>query len=195
MELTRINVDFKDIRPNQQIQNISADVVLVDSTTENVQPMLYILKQDKFFSEQDFEAIIQGFLSFDRDAFVQAGEVASINKKNKQIILSNQNTVTYNHLIVARGTQTALLSYEFLAGVQTLVDALRVRKKLPSSLETASNNNFQTKKTKRRASKQQLDQSQPPQKVEKIHPVKLLSSMAAKSNLNRKNKRLYEVQL
>lgn len=194
MNLTKINIEFKDMRPLSSIQNISANVVLLDRTVQDAEQSLYMLKQGMVFSEQDFEAIKEGNLPYDRDAFILVGQVLSVNKKLKQIILTNQNTVTYQHMIIAAGTKPSLLSYEFLAGVQTLVDALRVRKKIPSSFAPVESTKPHEKK---KTLKQNENSSSTTPKVDPDRLKKLLKAQPQKtsSHIAEGNTRLYEVQI
>jgi NADH dehydrogenase FAD-containing subunit len=192
MELIKIGIDFKDIRENQIKQHISADVVVIDRTTSDVHPMLYMLKNARDLDENDREAIKSGCLIIDRDAFIQVGEVLMVDKRKKHIILVNQNTLSYKRLIIASGTQNTLISYEFLAGIQTLIDAIRVRKKIPSSFakthKEENKKNSRVKKTK----------SEPSPKVDSVSNsnIKPTSTDSYRNlNLAGTHKRLYEVQI
>lgn len=133
MHIHKIGIEFKEIRENQTNCHIIADIVVVDRTTSEISPKLYILKDNRFIEEKDLDALKNGYLHFDKDAFIQLGEVTLINKKKKHIILSNGNTLSYKKMIVASGTKQSILNNEFLPAFKTLIDALRVKEKIPSS--------------------------------------------------------------
>ena len=107
-------------------KHMVAEVVLIDKSQSALRPLLYQLKKNSL-SETSVDKAIQdgGLVSVDRDAFMMVGEVLSIDKKKKMIHLSNQNTVSYKHLIVANDE-------EFSHAIHALIDALKVQKKIPS---------------------------------------------------------------
>lgn len=194
MELNKISIEFKEVRANLTNQHISADVIVIDKTTSEVQPIAYMLKNDQILEEEDFEAIKNGCLLYDRDAFILLGEVLTIDKKKKYIVMVNQNTLTYKKLIIAAGKQNALLSYEFLAGVQTLVDALRVRSKIPSSFA----NLLEMEQKKLPPSHVSQENKDPfPKRVETISHTNITIHHFENHNssLTDATKRLYEVQI
>lgn len=192
MEISKINIEFKEINENQINQHITADVVVIDRTVPGVEPMLYMLKKDHVICEEDFEMMKNGFETFDRNAFIQVGEVLTIDKKNKHIVLTNQNTLSYKQLVVAAGMKNSLLNYEFFAGIQTLIDALRVRKKIPSSFA-----NTQPEEGKRSPHLSQKTNDIAPNKVESVS-INLQQNNTDSNrdiSLSGSTKRLYEVQI
>ncbi len=189
MELSKIRIDFKDFNEFHAQCNVQADIVLIDRTYSDKQPMVYILKKDHIFAGEELSSC-----SIDKDSFLQMGEMLTLNKKSKILILSNDNTITYNHLIIASGSQHELLNDEFLAGVQTLVDALRVRKKIPNSFATMTipaenKKNLDHPHVEATESKRRI-------RVDKVRSKKIVKTDA--ENLNRllqSSKRTYEVQV
>ena len=134
-----IGPDFKDLSPSMAKRNIYAEVVLIDRLHPDSQPALYQLNNGS--AEEDLKAIKQGIISLQSDAFVMVGEVVSINKKSKTIILSNENTVTYKYLIIANAGRHQHVhgGEEFNSSLNTLFYALLMSKKIPNSFSTTEN--------------------------------------------------------
>lgn len=133
----RINTDYTDVRnaPPQMARLV--EVVLLDVTSNGVGGSAYQLKKDGSFTEEELMLIKQGVISIHEDAFIPLGEVKEVKRHRKQLVMTNDNTVHYHHLIIVRGTSPTLLSFEFLAGLHTLIDALRVQSKIPASIKVA----------------------------------------------------------
>ncbi len=117
-------VDFKDMKSPAKDTTIFAEIVLIDRTHPAVQPLLYQLNSDS--PSHDISHFQNHLISLTRDAFQEVGPVDSIDRKHKQILLANKNTVNYKYLIIASGNNNTLSS-----GLQTLIDALKV-KSLPA---------------------------------------------------------------
>lgn len=139
-----IGVDYKDAeRPLQWEQHLYAEIVLIDKTSSSTNPLLYQLKDTAIPLTDHFSFFNKGLLASPRDAFVFLGDVNIIDKKKKAIYLNNKNVITYNYLIIAAGTKPTLLGImgedEFAAGLQTLIEAIRVKQKISlcSSLKTS----------------------------------------------------------
>lgn len=140
-----IGVDFKDRRGGPEWEHrLFAEVVVIDKTDSNTKPLLYQLKDTVLPLEKQLPFLKQGFHPAAHDAFVVLGDVELIDKKSKQIVLNNKNVVSYNYLIIASGSRSNFYNSaheaEFIAGLQALVDALRFRKKVESSLNPSSKN-------------------------------------------------------
>lgn len=124
-----IGVSYKDM---DKSQHFFAEVVLLDKTQEALNPLLYQLKKEAICGNDDLASIPKEFVNIQQDAFMMVGEVVGFDKKKKFITLSNGNTVSYNYLIVAANPQSSYteveLNREFSDGLQSLIDALRVKK-------------------------------------------------------------------
>lgn len=132
-----IGADYKDPKKGPLWDyRLFAEVVLIDKTQPSLNPLLYQLKDTALPLEQQLPFLKQGFLG-PQDAFVHLGDVASIDKKKKQIILNNQTIVAYNYLIIASGSKSNFShsehELEFCNGLQALVDAMRMRRKIGGS--------------------------------------------------------------
>jgi NADH dehydrogenase FAD-containing subunit len=196
LDLGKINVEFKDMTIGNMNQRTFANVILVDRTNPGAPNKCYILKNDEIFSEAAIENFKEGFYSFDEKDFFMIGEVDSINKIQKYILLTNKNSISYNHLIIAFGTHYSMLSYEFVAGVQTLVDAIRVRKKIPSAFAVVNKPPQATSNRKMKNSKYK-DNLNFSKKIEilKTRKMNKLANSASSYTLNHSKKMVYEVQV
>ncbi len=143
MEFSRsivYKVEFKDMTPKSLPENLHSEVVLLDRSQDPLQPVLYQLCKD--INEIKASHTIQ----LDKDAFSPLGLVLSIDRTRKQIILENGTTVTYMYMIVATGPRH--LPPSSAAGFKTLLEALRMRQKMPNPV-----NNSQDKKASKSSEK------------------------------------------
>lgn len=190
----RLTVEFKDMNSGIMIQRTFAEVIFIDRTNSSTIQICYILRNDKIFNDADIENFTQGQYTFSQDDFIQVGEVIIIDKRQKFVILKNQNSISYNHLIIASGSHNSLI-YEFIAGVHTLVDAIRVRKKIPSAF--AETRKSIAGKRKMKSSKTNSSDLNFPKKIDNVKTRKMGKQRENESSctLNNPNKRLYEVQI
>lgn len=114
-------------KPQLGKQRLFLDVVFIDKTHQELQPLLYQLKQESLNYRADEE-----FRFMQRDAFIMIGEVIRIDKQNKQIILSNDNVVSYNQLIIASGSKSGSAEEDFSVGFRSFVEAIKVQKNIAS---------------------------------------------------------------
>lgn len=133
-----VGVGYKDLQRTSSSQHFFAEVVLIDKTQEALSPALYQLKKEAICGKDDLTSLPRDFASMQRDAFLMVGEVVHIDKKKKFINLSNGDTVSYNHLIVASGKNgTPFSSFEqnkeFSDALQALIDALKIKKNIANA--------------------------------------------------------------
>ena len=132
----QISTDYKDRRnaPNWESRQF-AEVVFIDKTHLGPNPLVYQLKDTYSSLESILNACKFHPASFTKEAFVLLGESVSIEKKSKQILLTNNNIVNYSHLVIVSGKKP-LLSFEdeeLVVALQALGDAMRVKPKIPDS--------------------------------------------------------------
>lgn len=191
----RLNVQFKEMQSSKKTQRSFAEIILIDRTCPNKTQLCYILKNDRVFSDHEVENFKQGHYSINKDDFLLVGEAISIDKHQKYVLLKDENSLSYNHLILASGSQHEL-TYEFIDGVHALVDAIRVRKKIPSSFPQPPK--ASSSKRKMKSSKTHVNDLNFPKKIDGVKSRKInnkLKSQDSSSLLSNPNKRLYEVQL
>lgn len=131
---------YQDPGCNQR--TLMIEIVVVDMTCPG--KTAYQLNHEKKYSEDELKLIKQGVIAIPHDAFTPIGDVKSINKQSKVITLADNNIITYNHLITVSGKQATLLSYEFIAGLYALIDALRLNNTV-SNLASPLPEQFQLK--------------------------------------------------
>ena len=132
----QISSDYKDrIIPPSLDSRLFAEVVFIDKTHPSVPQKAYQL-QDSYVPKGEWASTTDyNSTPLTEEAFFSLGEIVSIDRHKKQIVLKNQNTISYNHLVIVSGKKP-LLSFdneELITAIQALNDALRVKPKIPSS--------------------------------------------------------------
>ena len=188
MELSKIEINFKDLNKTAQTQTLLINFALIDKTSFGSDPGVYIFKNENELKEEDFQLIKNGFVSIDPDSFIFLGFLQELDQKEKKIVLANQNLLFYHHLVIANGPKQALLGYEFLAGVQTLIDAVKINKKIPSAFASEQSSQSTPK------SGRKLSNNKPNSKIKKIASEKP-TPPSSNGNLAESTKRLYQIQL
>lgn len=163
-----IGVTLRELEKNPPSKYLFADVILIDKSHKGLQPLLYEVE----------------------DTFMMMGEVINIDKKKKQIILSDNTIVSYNHLILATGLTPShsgsIPHQEFTAGLNALLEAIKIRNNLPKLNEIAEKYSL-SKLTLTLADENSLI---------KIVKTKISGQdTLAASQLGGIDRRLYEVQL
>lgn len=110
-----------------------AEVVVISNSHQALNPLLFLMKQNGV-ERFDFSEAPNEKISLDDSSFAMAGEVVHIDKKKKLITLSSRQTVSYNYLILANGTEKICISTRsngIASGVQILIHALKIKKISP----------------------------------------------------------------
>lgn len=124
-------------QPQQKSVHLFANIVLVDKS-QNIQPFLYEL-QSEFLHNSNFTSFPNhGLYSLPKGQFLFIGEVESIDKKKKMIILSNGGTVSYNHLISVKALNTETQNQEMNTIIRHFTDALKIQNSVINSLNEFS---------------------------------------------------------
>lgn len=192
-----ISTDYKDRKctPDWEMHSFS-EIVFIDKPHSGAAPLLYQLK-DPTLSLRDADYWKSSSFSFSRDTFFLVGEIASIDRKHKKIYLANRNSVSYNYLVMASGSKPLLsiTEIEFAAGLQALIDALKVKPKIPNSFAAYINSaNPAALESSRSTNSSSTDSS--PDNTGNVAQSSIASANKGKEfEFNSINKRLYEVQL
>ncbi len=114
-------------------QHVHTKVLLVDGSPEERGSQLYMLSPETVIEENNLQALKHKFIAGLHDGtFLHAGEMTSLNRDTKTAKVSNNNVVSYDHLIVITGAKNfrALPNGEqqYYNGLMTLVDALRIHR-------------------------------------------------------------------
>lgn len=169
-----------------------AKVVFLDKTNPSANPQLYQLV-DSALADRPPDLIKSQTFSFNDDAFTHIGEVSEIDKKKKQILLSNRNTVSYTYLVVVSGNKSHFnfQGHEFSAGLQALVEALKMQDKNPFKISLGKKSSPQEKKNNDTF----FSKGKPIETNCPIPSTITASLPKLEADPNTLHKRLYEVQL
>lgn len=130
-----IGVGYKQFQGDPpSTKHFFAEVVIIANSHQSLNPLLYLLKKETIES-YDLVQEPKELIAINSDAFAMAGEVHSIDKRKKIVYLSNNQSIAYNYLILATGTDQVCISSHpdgLMNGLQILIHALRVRKISPN---------------------------------------------------------------
>jgi len=180
-------------------KHVFADIVLMNKDIDGVHPLLFELKKNALDPNHLIDEPNPRF-HLPADAFLMIGDVISINKKKKQILIKDKNdlihekTVTYKHLIISSKTRQghSCEQNEFEAAIHALLEAQRVRKNI---IETLCGENQKPtakellKKLLSRAKKQEHNS------LDRLGQPKFAPEESANSSILIPEKRLFEFQL
>lgn len=168
-------VDPQQYDPSIVHRNIEINVLIVDKLRGGLFPIAYQYKFDVHYSDNSFGQLDPHSLHFDSESFLNLGEIRSMHKNNRVIILRDGTTIAYNHLIITSSkkstSQITLTSFEeFAAAYCTLIEAVKTAEKIPSQNLRSSPRevkNFSSKKIKIKH-------------IESLLPLKLREKLYAK---------------
>lgn len=182
-----ISTDYKDRRvsPDWEAHSFS-EIVFIDKEHPVATPLLYQLKDPTASLENLFWNA-----SAPSDIFFLVGEVTSIDRKSKKVLLANRNSISYRYLVMASGSKPmfSIREIEFAAGLQALFDAVKVKPKIPSSFAVYFNPENPA------AVENARSPTEPSHMVSVAHPTIASANKNTRLDLHSINKRLYEVQL
>ncbi len=117
------------------------DVWVIDKTNHHLfQPLLYQVASAALASS-DIAIPIREILHPYENITVLMGEVVSIDKEKKTLLLRNGDQVSYEYLIVALGAKHSYFGHDdwgkYAPGLKTLSDALKIRERILMSFEIA----------------------------------------------------------
>jgi len=134
-------VHLKQMQNMNMPQHFIVEVLFIDQKQDS-SSLLYQLRNEVILKDLGTDS--RGLIYLPTDAFVLIGEIKSVDKQKKIIYLTNQNSVTYRHLIIACSDKTnhkgTLRDEDFCFGVQALIDAIKIQKNAPSTISTPFGN-------------------------------------------------------
>ena len=202
MEISKtsnISVDYKDRRaPPSWQTHLVADIILIDKTNNALHPTIYQLKDTVVPSNHQILYWKSGAINIPQEAFVLIGEAVTIDKKKKQILLTNNNVISYKYLIITSGSERifSFRNERFTAALQALIDALRIKPKIPSSF--AKHSLLQTKLRLPSSLPQQFSTTVKSVAIESVAQPQICQALNHKllgPDLHTISKRLFEVHL
>lgn len=144
MAYTRVVViggGFAGLTAAKEFKRAKIDLLLLDKTNHHLfQPLLYQVASAAL-SPGEIAIPIREVLRKQENTSVIMGDVVSIDKKLKQIVLFNGEHITYDYLIVAVGAKHSYFGNDqwekFAPGLKTIKDAISIREKILISFEKA----------------------------------------------------------
>jgi len=135
---------FGGLAAAKSLKNSDLEIILIDKTNHHLfQPLLYQVATAAL-SPADIAAPIRGILGKQKNITVILGEVISIDRTNKIIILSDKE-IFYDYLIVAVGARHSYFGNykweKYAPGLKTLNDALTIRERILLAYEKAEYTN------------------------------------------------------
>ena len=131
---------FGGISAAQEFGDYEADITVIDKTNHHVfQPLLYQVATAAL-SPADIAAPIRGILNKQKNITVVMDEVISIDRGKREVITKSTKYL-FDFLVIAIGSRHSYFGKDewekYAPGLKTLNDALFIREKILSSLETA----------------------------------------------------------
>lgn len=126
-----MGVGLRDRILGSSPEHLHAEVLFLDQTNGPLYPLLFQLRKEVLENNQDLASEYVSLLPLPQGAIMMLGEVRSIDKKWKKVFLSDNSTVTYNHLVITTGVKER--DQAFSNALQALIEALRVKKKIPTA--------------------------------------------------------------
>lgn len=136
----------------KKLANKKVQVTLIDRTNHHLfQPLLYQVATAAL-APGDIAVPIRSVFKKAKNIQVIMAEVVSVDASNKRIHLENDESLTYDKLVIATGARHSYFGnneWEALApGLKTLNDALRIREGILKSLELAERESDHAKRRK-----------------------------------------------
>lgn len=132
---------FGGLNVAKSLKKAKLDVLLIDKTNHHLfQPLLYEVATAAL-SPGDIATPLREILRNQENTTVIMGEVTQIDKKNKQITISNGDLIGYDYLVIAIGARHSYFGRDdwerYAPGLKTINDALKIREQVLISFEKA----------------------------------------------------------
>lgn len=116
-------------------------IILIDRKNHHLfQPLLYQVATAGL-SESDIASPIRGIFSSFLNVEVLLGEVISIDRQSREILLASRERMSYDYLVLAAGADKNYFGHpeweKFAPSLKTLEDAVEIRRRLLMSYESA----------------------------------------------------------
>jgi NADH:ubiquinone reductase (H+-translocating) len=144
MAYTRVVIvggGFGGLNVAKQLKNAPLDVLLIDKTNHHLfQPLLYEVASAAL-SPGEIAIPIREILRTYDNTTVMMGEIVGVDKKNRQVILGNDERENYDYLVLAVGARHSYFGNDawepYAPGLKTIKDALTIREDILISFEKA----------------------------------------------------------
>lgn len=131
---------FGGLTVARNLQDADAEILLIDKTNHHLfQPLLYQVATAAL-SPGDIAIPIRSILSDQSNTTVIMGEVTSIDKEKKEVLVGT-DVYQFDYLIISTGASHSYFGNDewgkYAPGLKTLADALQIREKIFYSFEQA----------------------------------------------------------
>jgi len=135
-----IGAGFGGLTAAKELAKKDFNITVIDKTNHHLfQPLLYQVATAAL-SPADIATPIRSIFSKNKNVEVLLGEVKSIDKENRKVIV-NESEIDYDYLIIATGSRHSYFGKDewekYAPGLKTLNDALKIRENILLSLEAA----------------------------------------------------------
>jgi NADH dehydrogenase len=125
----------------KSLKKAELDVTLIDKSNHHLfQPLLYQVATAAL-SPGEIAYPLREIFSKHKNTTVIMGEVQTILKDKKEVVLGNGDTVSYDYLVIAPGARHSYFGNDhwepFAPGLKTINDALKIRGNILMSFEKA----------------------------------------------------------
>jgi NADH dehydrogenase len=132
---------FGGLLAAQALKSAPVDVTLIDKRNFHLfQPLLYQVATGSL-APGEIAAPLRGVLGPQKNTRVLMGEVVDINPEARGIVLRDHETIPYDSLIVATGSQTSYFGHdhwrEWAPSLKTVEEATAIRHKILYAFEAA----------------------------------------------------------
>jgi NADH:ubiquinone reductase (H+-translocating) len=140
-KLIVIGGGFAGLNLIQSLKKTPIDITLIDKRNHHLfQPLLYQVATATL-SPRDICSSFREICAKQENTTVIMGEVSEINKREKKVILGNEDSFDYDYLAVAVGSKHSYFGNDqwekFAPGIKTITDALKIREHILTSFEKA----------------------------------------------------------
>lgn len=132
---------FAGIQVVKALKHANVSITLIDKKNHHLfQPLLY-QAATATLSPRDISFPLREIFAKQKNTTVIMGEVVSIDKENKQVVLGNGDLFSFDYLVIAVGSRHSYFGNDkwepFAPGLKTLTDALKIREHILTSFEKA----------------------------------------------------------
>jgi NADH dehydrogenase len=132
---------FAGLNVVKTLKKAEVDILLLDKTNHNLfQPLLYQVATAAL-SSTDIATPLREIFCRQKNTEVLLVDVISIDKHNKKVIAANEETFSYDCLVLAPGSNHSYFNHpeweQYAPGLKNLHDANQIRDKIIMSFENA----------------------------------------------------------
>ncbi len=136
----------------KHVANKKDEILLIDKTNHHLfQPLLYQVAT-AVLSPADIAVPIRDIFRNFKNVKVLMGDVRTIDKTNKKIVLKSKKVFNFDYLVIASGARHSYFGNsdweQYAGGLKTIKDAIRIRENILLSFEKAERESDPEKRKK-----------------------------------------------